>query len=190
MTLKVRLAAMMILLLGAVLAAQYLLLQREQAALAARLEVLTDQIDQSTRLLTDRARQRVSADAAAFLGRGPGEGETLDADSTVVDVRIARSDTNVVIVMMHEDSLSTTGADGAPRRVRMEWTGPDALAELERELGGFADVIALDRDVEVSATDSTAVRRVTKSWTRRGAGGEAEERIQLMFVEASAESGG
>ncbi|NNE42584.1 MAG: HAMP domain-containing histidine kinase [Gemmatimonadetes bacterium] len=93
-------------------------------------------------------------------------------------------------MMMHEDSLSMTGADGAPRRVRMEWTGPDALAELERELGGFADVIALDRDVEVTGTDSTAVRRVTKSWARRGPGGDAEERIQLMFVEASAESGG
>lgn len=117
MTLKVRLAAMMTLLLGAVMAAQYLLLQREQRVLGARLDTLTEQIDASTRLLTERTRARLAGPAA------PADGESV-----------------AVVVMVHEDSTVTTGSGEELRSgatVVRRWSarsGPGALLEMEAEL--------------------------------------------------------
>ncbi len=57
MTLKLRLAAMMILLLMAVLALQYFLVQREEQALMDRLADLSTGVDESTRRLSRRAHE-------------------------------------------------------------------------------------------------------------------------------------
>ncbi|MEZ5066594.1 MAG: ATP-binding protein [bacterium] len=63
MTLKTRLAAMMILLLVAVVALQALLTQRERRAVDDRLGELRDRVDVSTRALSDHTRE--------WLSRGP-----------------------------------------------------------------------------------------------------------------------
>lgn len=55
MNLKVRLASMMILLLMAVMAVQYLLAEREHRALVSRLADLTSGVDRSTREFSERA---------------------------------------------------------------------------------------------------------------------------------------
>lgn len=125
MTLKVRLAAMMIVLLGAVMVAQYLLLQREQRVLAARLDTLTEQIDASTRLLTERTRARLSGPLpfpAGLPGAAAMEGDSVS-----------------VVVMVHEDSTVIASSGDTLRAgttLRRRWTAgpPGSLLEMEEEL--------------------------------------------------------
>lgn len=75
MTLKVRLAAMMIVLIVAVMALQYLLLQREQTELANRLERMSREIDESTAAF---ARWSLDAGPQARLEGLLGEARRLE----------------------------------------------------------------------------------------------------------------
>ena len=61
MTLKIRLAAMMIALLVAVMGLQYLLMQREQSDLARRIDLLTREIDESTRYFSEHSLAMAAA---------------------------------------------------------------------------------------------------------------------------------
>jgi signal transduction histidine kinase len=174
-TLKVRLAAMMIVLLGAVMAAQYLLLQREQQVLAARLDTLTEQIDASTRLLTERTRAHV----APFAMRTASGRFGADEDSVSV------------VVMVQEDSTVTT-ADGdtvrAGAMLRRHWTSrrPVTLLEMEAELDRLTGRL---REEQVFVSDSADTVRVRGETHVLEACGDSST-IRLVFSgSASADSG-
>jgi len=163
-TLKIRLAAMMTVLLGAVMAAQYLLLQREQRVLADRLETLTEQIDASTRLLTERTRARV---VPFGMRSGPAE----DSDSVSV------------IVMVQEDSTVTI-ADGDTVRagavLRHHWTGrkPVDLVEMEAELERLTGRSREEHRAIWGAADTL---RFTGETSLRGAPNDSST-IRLLFA--------
>ena len=139
MTLKARLAAMMILLLVGVVALQALLTQREQQALEHRLVELRERVDESTRFLSQRSRGlAVLADTCAVEG-------------------LAAQERSIVMVIA-EDSTRTDTGDGGPHIVRREWTGSveleQILADMETELEAGEATITRD-EIWVSADGET-----------------------------------
>jgi len=127
LTLKARLAAMMILLLVGVVALQALLTQREQQALEHRLVELREQVEESTRFLSQRSH------ALAALA------DTCTVESVIdrLGAGAAPQERSIVMVIA-EDSTFADAGDGAPRIIRREWTGKveleQILAEMEMQL--------------------------------------------------------
>jgi signal transduction histidine kinase len=169
-TLKVRLAAMMIVLLGAMMAAQYLLLQREQHVLAARLATLTEQIDASTRLLTERTRARF-----------PGPGFSGSPGDTIFSF-----DSTAVVVVMHGDSTSVV-APGEPlppgAAALRHWSsrsrgGTGLPPELDAELEQLAGLTLTEERIVVSEVGDT-VHLTTEAFVRQA--GDSST-IRFLFV--------
>jgi signal transduction histidine kinase len=106
-TLKARLAAMMILLLVAVVALQALLTHREQQTLERRLADLRQRIDSSTRFLTEQTLELVATDEFVTPG-----------DSAHVSV-------------VHHFSRSGPDSAGGPRQLKMVVDGDTTVVEVE-----------------------------------------------------------
>jgi signal transduction histidine kinase len=190
-TLKVRLAAMMIVLLGAVMAAQYLLLQREQRVLASRLEALTQYVDDSTRFLANHTRRQMAeppGELRELLDRLPA-GATADSDSVSV------------VVIVHGDTLVTTeqvlaeraaASDGAVSGAGPSGDGETPIArrrpfpprgerdEVEAELARFVAEARAAAGSACAVPDSGTIRLTAASFVQRDDGDSAT--VRLLFL--------
>jgi signal transduction histidine kinase len=119
-TLKTRLAAMMIVLLVAVMAAQWMLTQREQAVLLERLEAITREIDETTRGFSEMSLE-VFADADSLHASGASGGAALAGMERIL-ADVEREDSSAVKVMIVVDQDSS----------RFEYHGEDAVAWQEK----------------------------------------------------------
>ncbi len=158
MTLKTRLAVMMIVLLAAVMATQYLLLQREQRLLAERLSRFGRDIESSTRVLAEKGRWRgsladsIHVESIVHRIRNPGSMALGDSASMSVVLRI-ESDSSAFdladcppdIRRILESRAGEIGEAGVPDSGRVELLFLGTTGEGE---GLFTDAAGVGEEVE------------------------------------------
>ena len=148
MTLKLRLAVMMVLLLVAVMALQYMLLQRETQQLADKLAEFSSGVERSTRTVVERTHE-------LRFDTSPGRLESILAriqtDSFVLDAESPM--TMAVFVTMdstdHFERRLLSGRDSLELRRIGALDSPDfhmRHAWVEDDSTGRADIIQLELD--------------------------------------------
>lgn len=147
MTLKVRLAAMMVLLLVAVMALQYLLTAREQRELSRRLSRLSIEVDEATRRLTQHAFDlswRGDIPPPGAIARS--SGDTAAAKRQVGISMFVTQDTTVVVATHGVDRGDSAVARELHRlrqRLQADAARPQPLRGESRENGDPEQLPAL-----------------------------------------------
>lgn len=169
MTLKTRLAAMMILLLVAVIALQALWMRREQAALEERLQDLRARVGLSTRFLSERTLE--------WMGEGDA---TVDAViehlewSADDSVQVGREELSVVMVV--RDSTGAMTRVDRRERSRMPGDLESLLADMETRLSELGPVVEREERMWVNAAGET-----TRVIHGRGIGAGRHTPLRIRF---------
>ncbi|MBZ0266565.1 hypothetical protein K8I85_00280, partial [bacterium] len=155
MTLKTRLAAMMILLLVAVMALQVLLMEREQRVLVARLGAITREIDETTRGFSESTMEIIAQADSAEGERWIQRIERLPLGGDSTDVRM--------MVIVGLDTTCVTDPDSA--RVLVEAARGESPV-IERFLARHHEFtyVGADTDADVDLVELTDGDS-THSWT-------------------------
>ncbi len=186
MTLKTRLAAMMIVLLVAVMAAQWMLTRREQAVLLDRLDAVTREIDETTRGFSEMSLQVFSRTASG------------DSAPTVEEIRDLlggelRDSAEVQVMVVVDHDSSTFRYEGEDAHMWREKLREEDPALLERFLEEHRDFRVLRSGVEerrlVVSDGAETLDAEVRRWEHRP---PADSTLQLLFTGtgAAGDSGG
>ncbi|GJM45454.1 MAG: hypothetical protein DHS20C21_22960 [Gemmatimonadota bacterium] len=182
MTLKVRLAVMMIILLVAVMALQALLMQREQRVLVDRLEDMAREIDETTRGFSESTLQ-ITAEAGAMDVHRIVERvdfAAVGADSGRIQ-RLMREiehsggpDSSVRVVVLVEEDSTHTRLEARSEEELMRLVESEASPVIQRFLRQHADFRVLEGHAGPDSAD-------LPQWKMQRTVGR-DSTVQLMFT--------